>query len=416
MKRSLMLSAIASTIVIAGGTIVPKVLDVETVKITKDTGSFSEALQNGTFSVDAKLMYFNRDWDNDKKNDPSALTIGGIMKYESKPYMGMKVGFAYYTSHRVADIFDKEESLGSSMLDAKDGGSIDILGEAYLDFAYANSSLRVGRQKMSVPNVTQRNIRLLPITHEAVVFKNSDIKDTDIELGYVKSYTSLGARANGFSEIDNGVGSNGDNGVSYIHIANKSIPNTTIKAEYLISNSDEDRNGKQINHENSTWMEISHNLVNIGNKTFIKVHGGSSSYALEDDAMYYGGKLGTTILGVDVEVLYDKVVDNKLFFGFSPPPLYSDWYIGYDNYEASTAFGAAITFYPFSGMDCMIGAVDITADEGNTDDDYLEINAVVNYKISNNSSFQFRYENRDQSDESGKDDMQDIVLRYSYSF
>lgn len=415
MKRSLMLSVATSVVVMAGGTVVPKVLDVETPKVIKNTGGFAEALQNGTFSVDAKLMYFNRDWDNDEKNDPSALTIGGIMKYESKPYLGMKVGFAYYTSHN-AGIIDRDESFGSSMLDAEDGGSIDILGEAYLDFAYANSSLRVGRQKMSVPNITQRNIRLLPVTHEAIVFKNSDIKDTRIELGYVKSYTSLGARANSFNEIDDGVGSNGDNGVSYLHIENKSIPNTTIKAEYLLSNSDEDKNGEKINHENSTWMEISYNLVGIGNNTFVKVHGGSSSYALEDDAMYYGGKFGTTISGIDVEVLYDKVVDNKLFFGFSPPPLYSDWYIGYDNYEASTAFGGAITFYPFASMDCMIGAVDIRADEGNTDDDYLEINAVVNYKISDNSSFQFRYENRDQSDKSGKDDMQDIVLSYSYSF
>jgi len=330
------------------------------------------------------------------------------MKYETKAYLGIKAGVAYYTSHRVGDIYSKEESMGSSMLDAKDGGSIDLLGEAYLDFAYGNSSLRVGRQKMSVPNVTQRNIRLLPITHEAAVFKNSDIPDTTIELGYVKRYTNLGARANKFIAND----ASGKDGVSYIYLTNKSVYNTTIKAEYLISND----NNNAVNHKNSTWLEVTHNVESLSSNTFIKVHGGSSSYTVGTTGKYYGGKVGTTIYGVDAEVLFDKVVDNQLFFGFSPPPLYSDWYIGYDNYEASTAFGGALTFHPVSGLDVMIGAVDIKADEGNTDDDYLEINAVVDYKLSDNSSFQFRYENRDQSDKSGKDDMQDIILKYTYAF
>lgn len=406
MTRNIILSMATSVLLMGGGNInsnVPKMQE-----ISEDNGSFSYALKNGTFSLEAKLMYFNRDWTDDTKNDPTALTVGGIMKYETKAYMGIKAGVAYYTSHRVADIYSKEESLGSSMLDAKDGGSIDLLGEAYLDFAYANSSLRVGRQKMSIPNVTQRNIRLLPITHEAAVFKNSDIPDTTIELGYVKRYTNLGARANKFVIND----ASGKDGVSYIYITNKSLYNTTIKAEYIASNNDDN----DANHKNSTWFEITHNLEGFGNKTFIKAHGGSSSYTQGDTGKYYGGKIGTTILGVDTEILFDKIVDNQLFFGFSPPPLYTDWYIGYDNYEASTGFGGALTFHPIDGLDLMVGAVDIKADEGNTDDDYLEINAVLDYKISDNSSFQFRYENRDQSDKSGKDDMQDIIVKYTYAF
>lgn len=412
MTKGLMLSVATSAVLMAGGTISPNINALEfqePQQAPEDNESFSHAIKNGTFSLEAKLMYFNRDWTDDTKNDPTALTAGGIMKYETKAYLGIKAGVAYYTSHRVGDIYSKEESMGSSMLDAKDGGSINLLGEAYLDFAYGNSSLRVGRQKMSVPNVTQRNIRLLPITHEAAVFKNADIPDTTIELGYVKRYTNLGARANKFIAND----ASGKDGVSYIYLTNKSIYNTTIKAEYIASN-DDDNTAK---HKNSTWFELTHNLKSVGDKTFIKLHGGSSSYTEGDTGKYYGGKIGTTLFGImDAEVLYDKVIDNQLFFGFSPPPLYSDWYIGYDNYEASTAFGGTLTFHPIDGLDVMAGAVNIKADEGNTDDDYLEINAVIDYKISENASFQFRYENRDQSDKSGKDDMQDIIMKYTYSF
>jgi hypothetical protein len=89
----------------------------------------------------------DRSFDEDKsgKPDAQALTAGGVVKYESGDYYGLKVGFAYYGSHRVGTFFSREEGIGTSLLQP-DGDDIAFLGEAYLQYTRNNTMLKVGRQ------------------------------------------------------------------------------------------------------------------------------------------------------------------------------------------------------------------------------------------------------------------------------
>ncbi|HHD78708.1 MAG TPA: hypothetical protein ENK98_03590, partial [Epsilonproteobacteria bacterium] len=112
MKKSVLLSVVASTMIMAGGTIVPVEPMVVEAAPAVDTGSFGDALKNGKFTGKMRVFYFDRGYDDedsdakgiDRKPNSSTFTAGGILKYESAPYYGLKFGLAYYGNHKLGSV------------------------------------------------------------------------------------------------------------------------------------------------------------------------------------------------------------------------------------------------------------------------------------------------------------------------
>jgi len=75
--------------------------------------TFSEALENRKTTVNTRTFYFNRSFDKPNTPDAEALTAGGIMKYESEGIGNLKVGLAYYGSHRLFDIIGRSKGGGT---------------------------------------------------------------------------------------------------------------------------------------------------------------------------------------------------------------------------------------------------------------------------------------------------------------
>jgi len=391
------------------------ILSVVAVTTLVSADSLTEAFQNGTYSTKARVFYFDRSFDKDGVDDAQALTAGGIMKYETGMYNGLKAGIAYYGSHRLGSIFSREEGKGTSIL-GRQGEDLSFLGEAYLEYCLycvglSNTTIKVGRQQLSTPLIQNHDLRILPSVYEAAVVRNEDIKDTMVELGYVKRYTGFTSKDNRFNDYNSKWG---QDGLGYISIKNRSIPNLSVRAQYVKALDDKDNAGNQIKVDDYRYIDAKYALP-FGQKTYIKAQYGGNAYNVGDDSTLYGVKVGTTVGMFDLALLYDKVDDNE-FKAVESGPMYSDWQQGYGNYEPSEAFGGQIIAHPIAGLSLKLGYVDVAADDGYVRDDFSEMNIDAKYKINKMSKIRVRYSQKDQTDESDREDRDDFRIIYYLNF
>jgi len=416
MKKSILLSVVASTMMMAGGTIAPVVVEPAVVTPAVSTGTFGEALKNGKFTAALRVFYFDRSFDEDNtgKANATALTAGGIIKYESAAYYGFKFGLAHYSSTRLGDTFSREEGSGTSIL-GRSGEDLAFLGEAYLQYNIGNTMLKVGRQQLSTPLMQNHDLRILPSVYEAAIIRNKDIPDTMIELGYVSRYTGFTSKENAFLDKKTG-----EDGLAYISFTNKSINNLSLRGQYIKALTDD------VERETYSYIDAKYSLP-VGTNTYIKAQFGANGYNTGDDSTLVGAKVGTTFGMFSVAALYDKISDNA-FQAFESGPMYSDWQQGYGPYEASTAFGGQLVIKPMAGLSVKFGYVDVQSDTNLLVDDFTEFNLDLKYTINDWSKIRVRYSMKDQSDASealrydgidgngGREDRDDFRIIYYMNF
>jgi hypothetical protein len=401
MKKSLILLSIISATMI---------LSADEAASTVNN-SLGEALQNGTFTANTRVFYFDRSFDTAGVDDAQALTAGGIMKYVSGEFNGFKSGFAYYGSHRIGTIFSREEGAGTSIL-GRDGEDLAFLGEAYIQYDQSNTMVKIGRQQLSTPLIQNHDLRILPSVYEAAIIRNKDIDKTMIETGYVQRYTGFTSKDNRFNDYNTKWG---DKGLGYISFTNKSIQNLSLRGQYVKALSDTANDGTEIDISDYKYIDAKYDLP-IGNNTYIKGQYGGNNYNHASDSTLFGAKVGTSVHKmVDVALLYDKISDN-CFKAVESGPMYSDWQQGYGNYEASTAVGGQIIVKPLSALNLKFGYVDVGSDEGNVIDDFSEFNFDGKYKINSYSKIRVRYSIKDQTDSSEREDRDDFRIIYYLNF
>ncbi len=417
MKQTLLLSVVASTMIMAGGSISPVEPIVEVAPdAVANTGSFRDALKNGKFTAKLRAFYFDRSFDEDNtgKENATALTAGGIIKYVSGNYHGLSFGLAHYSSTRLGNTFSREEGSGTSIL-GRSGENLAFLGEAYLQYDIGNTMIKVGRQQLSTPLMQNHDLRILPSVYEAAIIRNTDIPDTMIEIGFVDQYTGFTSKENDFLDTKTGT-----DGLAYISVSNKSIPSLSLRAQYIdaLTNT----NARQ----SYTYADAKYSLP-FGTNTYVKAQFGMNEYLEGEDSTLLGAKIGTTLGMFSVAALYDKVSDNA-FQAFESGPMYSDWQQGYGPYEASTAFGGQIIVKPMSGLSLKVGFVDVQSDTALLVDDFTELNIDAKYTINDWSKIRVRYSMKDQSDESealrfdaidgngGREDRDDFRIIYYMNF
>ena len=418
MKKSLLLSVVASTMIMAGGTITPEITEVraEAPATAQSTGDFAAALKNGTFTAKLRAFYFDRSFDEDQtgKANAKSLTAGGIVKYVSADYHGLSFGFAHYSSTRLGNIYTREEGSGTSNL-GRSGENLAFLGEAYVQYDIGNTMLKVGRQQLSTPLMQNHDLRILPSVYEAAVLRDTDIPDTMIELGFVDRYTGFTSKENAFLDKKTG-----KDGLAYISASNKSISNLSLRGQYIKALTDTNT------RQSYTYADAKYTLP-FGTNTYIKGQFGMNEYLDADNSTLVGAKIGTTIGIFSIAALYDKVSDNA-FQAFESGPMYSDWQQGYGPYEASTAFGGQLVIKPMAGLSVKFGYVDVQSDTDKLVDDFTEFNLDAKYTINDWSKLRVRYSIKDQSNASetlrfdgldgngGREDRDDFRVQYYVNF
>ena len=177
-----MLSVIASTMMMAGGTIVPVEPVVEEVVVEEES--------TGTVSGQFRAFYIDRTYSGALENNRNSLAVGGWIGYETATWNGLSAGAKFYA---VEGISIHDGPLSSANYDPSLYGDnftdYGFIGEAYLNYSMGNTNIKIGRQKLNTPLAGADDARMLPNLFEAAVLSNTDIEDTTLILGHVTRET-----------------------------------------------------------------------------------------------------------------------------------------------------------------------------------------------------------------------------------
>jgi hypothetical protein len=405
MIKSLVVSVLASGLVMASGDITQ----------TAETGGFGNALKNGKTTANIRVFYFDRSYDDGdsdakgiaRKPNSSTLTAGGILKYESGSYKGIKLGLAYYGNHKLGSVFSRQDAAGASMLD-NDGTYADLafLGEAYIQYNIGKTMLKIGRQQLATPLIQGHDLRLLPSVYEAGIIRNKNIPGTIVEMGFVDRYTGFGSRDNKFTD-----NKTSRDGLAYLYVTNKSIDNLALRGQYVRTLADTSSNGGLIARKAYSYFDAKYALT-VGTKSYISAQYGTNSYFNNThNGILMGAKVGTSFGMFDTALLYDKISDNA-YQAFESGPMYSDWQQGYGPYDPSTAYGGQLIIHPLSTLSLKFGYVDVRADGAQRVDDFSEFNFDGQYAINDWSALRLRYSIKNQTDASTREDRNDLRVIY----
>jgi len=400
------------------------------------------SLSNGKFTADLKAYYFNGDREN--RTDREALTVGGILKYESGAYYGFKVGAAFYGSYDLLRLGDQTAQKGSianggsvnlvtkniagnTEMVNSDGSNISTIGEAYLQYNAGNTMLKVGRQRLDTPLLNDYYNRYLPNTFEAVVLTNKDIADT--ELMAIYAYGWKYKASDEFIGMTDGLNNPDINkDVVMFGIINKSIPNTQVSLyNYYIPNLMnsvyvELKNPKLISTD-SFKLSFAAQYLNqkeIGDELLGKL-----------DSYLAGAKLGFALGDAKLTLLYDLVGDHTIRasgtdysnMGYSKFVNYTDIQIDGEALNAGAeSYGAALG-YKFGNFKPAVKFIHIEQDlvkqaNGNTPNtrpSSNEWNIDLKYKIDSISKLRVRLADIDY-ESTHKNEFDEVNLRVIYDY
>jgi len=119
----------------------------------------------------------------------NANAIGGYLKYETADFSGLSFGAAFYTTNGFLNDSDKTDytEVDPTLL-GENNENYSMLGEAFVQYKVANSTLKIGRQKLDTPMLGSDDARMLPNLFEAYVLTNKDIANTTLTLAHVTKF------------------------------------------------------------------------------------------------------------------------------------------------------------------------------------------------------------------------------------
>ena len=185
MRRYLALSVVASTLIMAGGDIKP----VEPV-VTVEAAEVDYGEVFGQF----RTFYVDRTYSGSFNNNRNSLATGGYIGYKSPNFNGFTAVVAAYGTYGF-NIHDVDMDTGDTSsydpsLSGRDGENYAFIGQAYINYAFDNTNIKIGRQRLDTPLAGADDARMIPNLFEAAVLSNTDIEDTTLILAHVTRETT----------------------------------------------------------------------------------------------------------------------------------------------------------------------------------------------------------------------------------
>lgn len=307
MKKTLLLSVVASTMIMAGGDIAPVEPAVETP---------APAVSGWEFSGTGKVYYQTADMGGDLfDQETSAADLGlQLRATNSDVFAGIGAGMEVsglstlnLENWMVSNVMQGTGNLVPDDIDdVTDGGWISQL---YLTYGIGNTSFKVGRQELPKalsPFAFSEDWNVFKNTFDAVLVVNTDIQDTTLVGAWVG-----GANQNAFgagNNITDFNSINDDDGAYMLTVQNKSIENLTLTGSwYYIPNLGNNLGATpEENAANVLWGDAQYNadMFHVG------IQGGSiMSDDFNDDTTAFGAKVGGTVSGINLMAAYSTVND-----------------------------------------------------------------------------------------------------------
>lgn len=196
--------------------------------------SINEAFVAGKMDNQLRMTYVSQD--NEVDTDTYGTSIGGILKYETAEWNGVKLGVGAYISQKLHFASgDVDEGKINTDLFDMDGQSYAYVGEAYVDYTIDTLNIKVGRQLIDTPFADTDDIRMHPNTFEAAIATYTGLEGTTLVGGYVTRWAGYDSE-----DADNGLskdkfkklGGEGSAGVVVLGAINESIENLAVQGWY----------------------------------------------------------------------------------------------------------------------------------------------------------------------------------------
>ncbi len=336
MKKTVLLSVIASTMIMAGGDIVP----VEPVVVVEEESV-------GTFSGQFRAFYIDRTINNNNlTGNRNSLAVGGWIGYDTAEWNGLSLGVKAYGVEglRIHDMAATAPGAGLSYdpsLYGDGGENYAFFGEAYLNYNAENVNLKIGRQKLNTPMAGADDARMLPNLFEAAVGSYTGFSNTSLILGHV-TQESVGTFGNVYGTPDlNGLALQAGYGLGYkegtsgnfANMGDIAFGNNDVNGDGSTDNSTDGVSVGAVVYKNEglklqAWDYYAWDLMNIvylqadyawnmGDSVKMLVAGQyinesdvGGSFAGDVDSNFWGAKLGASAGALSGYVAYSATGDS----------------------------------------------------------------------------------------------------------
>ena len=154
--------------------------------------SFNEAIKNATTSGQFRLGYISVSPDVAGFQTTSAAAVGGYIKIETAKWNRMQFAIAPYFSEKVEALSgDKAQGKLNGEFFDSNSESYAYLGEAYVNYAFSNGSVRFGRQQLDNPFINTDDIRMHPNTFSAAWLNMSLSDNVTLDVGRVSEWAGF---------------------------------------------------------------------------------------------------------------------------------------------------------------------------------------------------------------------------------
>jgi len=399
--------------------------------------NITEMFSNGKVSGQVREFSISRSVEDSRsaKKDytRTANAIGGHLKFETADYNGVSMGTAFYTTSGFGLDDNKTDytEVDPTLL-GSNNESYSILGEAYLNLKYGNTSFKGGRQKLNTPLAGADDVRMTPNFFEAYLLVNSDIKDTTLILAHASKFAQgtfgraydgeILSATGGYSAVDSrdqvnhfvnmgkyAVGKDTD-GVSIASITYKGFENFKFQLwDYYA-------------HDilNAIYADVSYSwtcLLTDKVKPFaaaqiVKENAVGDKYLSglggdgEIDSLYYGMKFGFKIENFTTYIAYSKTTENDssdaayanaIISPWGSMPAYTQGMVTRHVFLAGTAASKIAASYNFKNFGADIKTVayyasyDMADYNGYTENDASEAGFDIIYSDAFMENLQLRF-------------------------
>ena len=172
--------------------LVSPLIFISFVGATQAAASFDQAIKNATTSGQFRLGYISVSPDVAGATDTTAAALGGQLKFETAEWHRFQFVIAPYFSEKIDALSGDEADgeLNGDFFDANND-SFAYLGEAYVNYAFSNGSVRIGRQQLDNPFINTDDIRMLPNTFNATWLNLELSKSVKLQAGVVKTWAGI---------------------------------------------------------------------------------------------------------------------------------------------------------------------------------------------------------------------------------
>ncbi len=160
MKQPLIKATVAALLLLSGNVVANADTNYNTIQ---------QFLEAGTVSGDIRSYYFNQLFGGSSLPDKYAYSLGGMIKVQSAPLYDVSAGVAFYTANGLgANDLNAPEYNHLDSLIMGERNSLNVLGQAYLQYQDRWAKLQVGDILLNTPWMNGADAFMIPNTYQGV--------------------------------------------------------------------------------------------------------------------------------------------------------------------------------------------------------------------------------------------------------